>query len=237
VKLFWTAPEAAALAPFLAGQRCLGGFYPRRRRPLPARPRPSRAPGAAPIIILAASSYLIRGWGWDPRLNLHYQVPFLDEVAKLATLRWPIRLRWRPHPGDDADSVARYLARYPMLERSTASAEQDLTEAQILVTSPSSLALEALFTGLPVFVHDVPRWDDSATTVFAPARRFGVDRSLLELIAPLLEALAAGDPSALAPERALAERLFGPGGQPASVDDVVWSTDATTGVRLCARSI
>jgi hypothetical protein len=221
LKAVWSLPEADELAPSRPSQRMLGGFMPA------AAPSPPvvRVPvGARPVNVLVASSYWITGWSLDPRLTAHYQEPFLRQARELGALA--VNLRWRPHPGDDPEAVARMCAAFPELERSRGSVDDDLRWADVLATSVSSLIMEALDYQLPVFVHETPRWDDAHLEVFAGERRFGLAQTLLEALAPCLDALRRGDPALLEPERALRRRLLGPEGQPA---DVAVLCRATTG--------
>jgi hypothetical protein len=214
VKALWSLPEARALERFSPGQRCLGGYYPRPSPP-PVRRAPF-APGA-PIPVLVASNYLVNAWGFDPRMFEHYQEPLLHAAVEAQrALPWPIELRWRPHPDDDPERVERLRQAWPQFLPSVGSLDEDFRWARVLVTSMSSITIEALAYRLPVFVHEIPWWNQSLLAAFDPARRFGGARPLAELLGPCLEALVRGDAAALAPEAAFERALFGSGGQPAS---------------------
>jgi hypothetical protein len=211
-------PEVEVLAPF-STQRLIGACLP-RTRPEAVTRIPPRA--GEPVRILLASSYLVSGWSLDPRLNAHYQEPLLRQVDELRRLPHPVELRWRPHPGDDPAALARYAAMFPSLPRSTGSLDEDLRWAHVLATTVSSVTMEALYYDLPIFVHEVPRWDDSNLEVFEPARRFGLELSLSRAIVPCLTLLQRGDPELLAPERALRTRLLGPEGEPRDLGSLLW---------------
>lgn len=219
VKALWSRSEAETIAPLLPGQRCVGGFYPRPQPPTLTR-TPLR-PGER-AIVLVASSYLPRAWGSSPRLREHFQQPLLDEVLAALAIGLPLDLWWRPHPGDDPQLVDALLAAHPQLKRSVAPAiEDELTRCHVLVTSLSSVMIEGLFFGVPVFVHEVPGWDPSAFEAFDPQRRFGVRASFVELLKPCLKQLASSGDALLEPERAARRRMFGPGGEPASLVDLL----------------
>jgi hypothetical protein len=207
VKVFWSRYEAEVLGPLEPGQRCVGGFLP---RPLGEPSAPRWPEPGAPVPVLLASSYLPSGWGIDPRIVEHYQEPFLREALAVPG----VKLRWRPHPADDPVRIDRLCRRFPALERSVGTLEEDLAWARVLVTSVSSIIIEALFAGLPVFVHEVPFWEASVYGAFDEARRFGGRRRLVELLGPCLLGLARRDAEALAPEARARERLFGPSQRP-----------------------
>jgi hypothetical protein len=218
VKALWTLPEAAALARHRPRQRCVGGYCP---RPLPRTvARPPLGDGE-PARLLIISNYMVSSWGLDPRTYEAYQRPIL-RAALEAQARWPLTLRWRPHPADDPEWVARIAGELPGLERSSGELDADLRWCHVLVSSVSSSNLEALFYDVPVFVHEIPAWDHTWLESYDRGRLFGREHTLVEQLAPCLELLRAGDPRLLAPEQGMRRRLFGATGVPRSPGELVW---------------
>jgi hypothetical protein len=218
-KAMWTLPEAETVRAFRPGQHVEGGFLP-RPRPAPIE-RPPLSAGE-PVPVLLASNYLLAAFGWNPRAFEHYMEPLLDQVVRAKRDGLPVVLRWRPHPADDPEKIAALLSAFPEIERSRAAdLDEDLRWARVLVTSVSAVMMEAALYELPIFVHDVPRWDHSLLGSFAAERRFGAGSSLSQLLAPVLTLLQAGDPRALDHERALRKRLFGPSGAPRPLSELL----------------
>jgi hypothetical protein len=178
--------------------------------------------------VLVASAYIASAWGLDPRTHECYMQPMLDEAVALERLGVPVELRWRPHPADEPGRVARLRARYPQLQAASRTFEEDIAWAHVLVASVSSVILEALFYGVPVFVHDVPRWAEAMMEPFDDLRRFGHLHRLADLLPPVVTGLRAGDPKTLEPEARARVALFGPGERPRSYGDLVVTDRART---------
>jgi len=214
VKALWTDAEADVIRRIAPHQSVVGGFMPRRPPAIAVRATLERS---RPIRILVGSGYLSAGWALDPRARQHYQLPLLADVLASGDAIGPIHVRWRPHPGDDPALVRLYTERFPSLERSTEKhVEDDLRWCDLLVTSLSSVAIEALGFKIPVFVHQVPFWDWSAFAAFDPGRVFGITSTFREVAEPCVTLLRAGG-DALGPERATLRRLFSTGA-PRTID-------------------
>ena len=224
VKATWSAWEAEYLSRANVGQRLVGGHIPRpvtRAEPRPRLDRNRR------VRLLVASSYLPKAWGYDPRLFEHYQLPLLTAVREAALPARSFELRWRPHPGDDRLRIRQVLLSAPDFCLSADPLHADLAWCDVLITSVSSITLEALDHGIPVFVHDVPRWDELALALYHPSRRFRDGAELARALAACLEQLERDPASALEPERWMRRRLFGDAGRPLLVEELLSALRAT----------
>ncbi len=207
-KVYWTQSEARIVEALGLPQQCLGGYLPRT-----VPPSVGARPPSEELRVLVCSNYLTSEFGWSARAQAHYMAPLLREACAAAAAQRAV-VRWRPHPADDPAYVRRLLGEFPGVERSTASLEDDLRWAHVMVSSLSSVIIEGLFYGVAVFVHQVPRYDESVWGMFERERLFGLGRSLAEALAPCAALVRAGDARGLEPERALRRRMFGAGEQP-----------------------
>jgi hypothetical protein len=142
--------------------------------------------------------------------------PFEIELLRGATLlkaRHPdVEIRWRPHPSDDPREIADRLARFPMLERSTAaSLGDDLAWADVVVSYGGTTLGQAVRAGVPVIAHIVPEllpYPDMAAV--APDRRFFYAADLPDRFDRLCAAMAHDPAAAAAADRRLFDALFAP---------------------------
>jgi hypothetical protein len=125
--------------------------------------------------------------------------------------------------------VARLRARYPQLQAASRTFEEDIAWSHVLVASVSSVILEALFYGVPVFVHDVPRWAEAMMEPFDDKRRFGHLHRLADLFPPVVTGLRAGDLKTLEPEARARVALYGASERPRSYGELVVTDRERTG--------
>jgi hypothetical protein len=174
--------------------------------------------------VLIMSNYVHR----DARVGGRFpQWPLQSELlGVVAVLRQPFgdrcRFRWRPHPADDEAEVARALGRFEGLELSRGCPlGADTAWADVIVSSFSSAAFEALMADVPLFLHVTPGLRDfPAVTCFDRARRFFRAEEIRAPFADCIAALDDGDPVALEPERRARAALFGTAGEPSSLADI-----------------
>jgi hypothetical protein len=139
--------------------------------------------------------------------------PFLVEaIASLDAVRGAspgLSFRWRPHPADDPGIVGRVLEETPWLLRSEhAELVDDVDWADIVVTSVSSVFIEALFADLPVLLHVIPDIEGTAALDFVdPSRQFFYAKDGAARLAAVLEGLPKGE-DVLAPDRAALRGCF-----------------------------
>jgi hypothetical protein len=132
----------------------------------------------------------------------------------LAALDSSLVLRWRPHPADAPDAVARALARIPPVELSQGRPlAEDLDWCDVLVTSQSTALIEAILVGVPSFVHVTPEYERELGWV-APERAFFHAEDLVPRFARWMAALESGDPLANDADARARHALFGPTEKP-----------------------
>lgn len=215
----WTRADAASLEGF--GQKVVVAGMPRT---IIAHPRPAQRPVKNVLIM---SNYVHRDqktpWGFA-------LLPFQTELVRAAGLirnqvRSDLAFRWRPHPADDERMVEQTLSQHPGLELSRGRAlQEDADWADIILSSQSSVAVESLVAGVPVFVHVQPIPSASPHIgAFDPSRRFFWARELVPLFTACVQALERGDPDALEPERRARIALFGPTGEPPRLDTLLFA--------------
>jgi hypothetical protein len=214
----WTRADAASLEGF--GQKVVVAGMPRTVVP---RPRPAKRRVENVLIM---SNYVHRDqkapWGYP---LLPFQMELLRTVALIRSqVRNDLRFRWRPHPADDERMVERALEENPGIELSRGRAlQEDADWADIIFSSQSSVAIESLLAGVPVFVHVAPLPSASPhVNAFDAARRFWWARELVPRFASCVQAVERGDPDALAPERRARIALFGASGEPGRLDALLW---------------
>jgi hypothetical protein len=225
VKILWTELEATCLAAYEPDQQQRGGYVP---RPLPPRRPPRQRSADEPIRILVLSNYLSTPPGLDSMPFLCYQ-PALMHAVEVATraCRRPLELRWRPHPSDDPTLVAETARQHVALGLVVSHGSgapllaDDLSWADVLITSVSTSIVEALAHPIPILVHDIPSFETLGILgAVAEQRRFRNATELETRLPACLDAL--GGAEALAPEAALRRRLFGPTGEPRSLRELFW---------------
>jgi hypothetical protein len=202
--LSWTLEQAEWISRLGTNGHHVGGFAPLS----------TGAPGkrTARPRVLVLSSYM-----WDPLFPSYAK--FARRLADALTpwmqrLGDAIELRARLHPLDDVTRWENQFApaRAPTRTVGTTLAE-DLAWADVVITTPSSSAIDALLRGLPVLLHRGPLVEPH--TLFAtwpPERTFGDADELERRAAPLLAANVD-----LEPEKLLLRRCFGPSRRPRDV--------------------
>jgi hypothetical protein len=221
VKALWTVAEARGLAPYLPGQRCVGSFVP-RRPPAPQIVRPAHDPVRLLCLTNYVNGYTL-GYGRG-RLSLEcWQVAFFQALEEaIAALSVPCEVRWRPHPADVRSAVQANLERLPWVRLADGTLHENLAWADVVLTSVSSIIVEALAFPRPLFVQYAPLWDfDVAAGPFDPERRFQNGSELGPRLSRCIQALRAGDAAAFAPEALLRERLFGAARSPRPLADLL----------------
>jgi hypothetical protein len=160
-----------------------------------------------------------------------YQRELLEIPERLRTAvpDWPLEFRWRPHPAEMPELVRRAHGELEDIELSQArTLEEDLAWADLVVSAHSSAAAQAIFVGLPVFVHLRPELVDSPFTAYvSESRGFQSAQEAANGIVPCLRALADRDSEVLAPERQ-AQRALAGGPKPLGLFDAVsqWTADS-----------
>jgi hypothetical protein len=212
VRLFWTRPDkASARAP---GVHVNSGMPIRMRFPPRAR-RPRR--------ILIASSYAhrdqdvffgfpVRGGPQRYPLSVYQRemlgiIPILRERSRDGGLEF----RWRPHPADNEIETRAAFSECTGVELSRGrSLEEDAEWADIILSSSSTLVIETMFAGVPVFVHALPElWSIPATSFVAPGRIFFYAEDGARHIANWIDRFGADPSEGLEPERRARALLFG----------------------------
>ena len=214
----WTRADAATMEGF--GQKVVVAGMPQTVVPR-TRPAKRRVEN-----VLIMSNYVHRDqrrpWGY------HF-LPFQTELVRTAGLirsqvRDYLRFRWRPHPADDEAVVQETLRANPGIELSRGRAlQEDVDWAEIVISSQSSVAIESLLAGVPVFVHIQPPSPEAPYILaFDASRRFFWARESVPLFAACVRAMESGDPAALEPERRTRVALFGPSGEPPRLDALLF---------------
>lgn len=211
----WSRADARVLEPL--SQPCVVAGMPRitavRREPRSERTHR----------VLFMSNYLHVGYRTEGRHPLlPFQFAFLHAAVETVNRLGRAAVRWRPHPADDKDAIAKALSTSPGLERSSPNAElaEDLGWADVVVCSPSSSLFQALLVDVPVFLHLTPEYAVTPAADFMhDSRTFFRAEELVPKLAACLQQLEAKAADALAPERAARTALFGPTGTPLSFSE------------------
>jgi hypothetical protein len=180
---------------------------------LPAAPPRIGALGHGNILIL--TNYFHRNiavpHGGTKRAPYQRELLAIPELLRAALPSWPLDFRWRPHPAEIPELVDRAYAGLEDVKLSKGRPlEEDLEWADLIVSAHSSAAVQAMFVGLPVFVHLRPEMVDSPFTAYASeSRAFRSAPEAVERIVPCLRALANDDPDVLAPEHQARLALVG----------------------------
>jgi hypothetical protein len=135
----------------------------------------------------------------------------LVEAAFLAARASPgLTLRLRNHPSHRVDEHPRFAACRGGVEISANSLAEDLSWADLILFSHSTVANEAFLQGVPVWQWLPLRFNGSALTEVLPIPRFG---SVPDLRRGFLAALEAGGPSppSASDRDAATSALFAPG--------------------------
>lgn len=194
----------------------------------------------APRRLLLLSNYVHVDWQRAGFPFEPFQLLLLDALAAVKSAAGEqLSYRWRPHPNDDADAVARALSRAPFLEtRRTSTLEEDLEWADVVVSSPSSTTYQALSAGVPVFVHCPPGLRPLPDIkAICETRKFFYPSELEQRLGQCIAQLEAGSFDALAPERRALKRLFPVTPQPlfhclmADQRRRLWSSEVPDGTR------
>jgi hypothetical protein len=155
----------------------------------------------------------------------------IPERLRAALHEWLLDFRWRPHPAELPDLIDEAYADLQDVELSQGRAlEDDLAWADLIVSAHSSAAAQAMFVGLPVFVHLQPDMVASPFTAYvSEARGFQSAEEAVTRIVPCLRALASGDPDVLTPEQR-AQRVLAGGPRPRGLFDAVCQRTAASHV-------
>ena len=188
-----------------------------------APPRPG-ATGHRNILIL--TSYFHRNavvpHGGTKRAPYQREILAIPDRLRAELPDWPLSFRWRPHPAEVPDLVQRAHADLHDVELSLGRPlEHDFAWADLIVSPHSSAAAQAIFVGVPVFVHLLPDMIDSPFTRYvSDSRAFQSTEEAVTRIVPCLRSLANRDPEALAPEHQAQQALAG-GPSPRGLYDAV----------------
>ncbi len=210
IQCVWTEADAAAFE--AVGARAIAAGMPRRMIHRTKR-RPARN-------VLLMTNYCHRDacsagvWPYEP-----FQRELLRVSALLRERVPELVFRWRPHPSDAPSVIERGHREFPDLTLSLGTKlDDDLSWADLVVTSTSTTVFESLFAEVPVFVHVLPALENAPTLAsLSPARRFFYATDVVDRIVGCLARLDADDPDLLAPEVASRAALFGPSLEPTSI--------------------
>jgi hypothetical protein len=215
VRLAWTTADALATAG--PGVRTIVSGMPLRFRLPPRARRPRR--------ILLASGYVHRDaewiFGFPGATNRYPHRVFQAELLALvpllrSRLGSDLEFRWRPHPSDIHAQLEADLARLDRVELSRGRPfEDDAAWADVMVSSLSTIVIEAIFAGIPVFVHVLPEADGlPATRHLAPSRVFFHAEDGARVIAEWATRFGDEPLLGLEPEERSRVTLFGETGEP-----------------------
>jgi hypothetical protein len=203
-RFVWTETDAAGLRP--TGQKTVVAG-------LPAAPPRVGALGHRDILILTSYFHrdIVVPHGGTKRAPQQRELLAIPERLRAALPDWLLEFRWRPHPAEMPDLVARAYADLEDVELSQGrQLEDDLAWADLIVSVHSSAVAQAMFVGLPVFVHLRPEMVDSPFTAYvSESRAFQSADEAVARIVPCLCALAERDPKVLAPEYQAQRALAG----------------------------
>ena len=119
-----------------------------------------------------------------------FQTEILDVIRCLREMgHHDLEFRWRPHPADTDSEIQRDLSALPNVELSRGRAlVEDASWADLIVSSNSTVVVETMFAGVPVFVQLLAELQGlPATSFLAPDRIFFHSREGARLIARWLE--------------------------------------------------
>ncbi len=205
----WSRSDARTLLPL--GENVLVTGLPART----VKPHVRRE--GSPPRLLVMSNYTHR----DSRLGGRFLWGGMqDEVLAVVPLvragSPQLRVRWRPHPADDALEIKRSLARLDDVELSRASSlDDDLDWADLVITTTSAVMFECIMRDIPMFVHAAPElWNLPATEFVDPERIFFYASDGAQKVAAVLDEFLSRSPLLLDPERRARRILFGRRGEP-----------------------
>jgi len=212
----WTNSDREAVRP--TGQACIAAGMPRPTIAPRTRPRAGRR-------VLIMSSYLHRDSQVGGRFPLlaaqHELLSIVDAFTPSG-----VTFRWRPHPADNPEAVAKAHREHAKMELSVgAPLERDLEWADAVITVHSSAMFEALFADVPVFLQAQPDlWGTAATDCLDPARVFYWASDGVAVLKTCLARLELAGDQELEPERRALRHLFGATCEPrtvrAAVDEI-----------------
>jgi hypothetical protein len=214
-RFVWTRTDAAGLRP--TGQRTLVAG-------LPAAPARIGTPGHRNILLLTNYFHrdIVVPYGGTKLAPYQRELLAIPERLRLELPDWLLDFRWRPHPTEMPNLIRRAYADLEDVELSQGCPlEDDLAWADLIVSAHSSVAAQAMFAGVPVFVHLRPEIADSPFTAYvSESRAFQSTQEAVTRIVPCLRALAKRDPNVLTPERQAQQALTG-GPKPLRLYDAV----------------
>lgn len=212
--LAWTTVEEALLAGLGTNGRVIGGFMPRR---IPLAPE-SRTRGRR---VLVTTNYLAIN---ETVLRKHrkYAVRLADGVNALPDrLGVDVTIVLRPHPAERLELWKEMLDPRIVLSNDGPLSEA-LADASLVIASPSSAVLEALFYRVPVLLHHGPVIEPGTLfALFPRERRFATTEELCERSEALLRS---GDAAC---ELGILEQCFGRELQPRRVLDILRNGDTS----------
>ena len=185
--------------------------------PVPRRlPRPK---GTGKPRILLMSNYMHR----ESAMSQTGFDAYLDELLDVIRLRADrYAFRWRPHPADVPDSVSLAARSLPAEVSRERRLVEDLAWADVVISTRSSVAAEALLFDLPVLLHITPNIEDGPLArPFARERRFFLSSEGAEKLDLIIRSLS--DPNLLAPENRTRAMLFGPTRTPRTLAEAIES--------------
>lgn len=173
--------------------------------------------------LLLATNYLHRDYSLDGFFPYELYLCDLLNLASRLHEEWPgqFLVRWRPHPAE----VAQVEAGRSRLQTSGVSFSpnttlgEDLAWCDGILSTMSSVAVEALAWNKPVFLHVLPRFAKTAyARAFATERKFFSNEEALSRLADCF--LLARRPE-LKPERLARRNFFGPGARPEPFESIL----------------
>jgi hypothetical protein len=161
-----THADAAAVAPLNRRTVVAGMPLPKRMAPRATGPRQRR--------LLFISNYAHRDWSY---LGGSHLLPLQDELLSLASKfrarEVPLDFRWRPHPADVPEQVAAAAQKAGLTDVSQGvrPLQEDLAWADLVVSAPTTAVYDALFAGVPVFLHLTPDLERTAVARWTHVNR------------------------------------------------------------------
>jgi hypothetical protein len=181
-----------------------------------------RTRSAQPKCVLVMSSYLHRDYVGVRDLDL-FERELVDFMAHLRSSPSTshLQVRWRPHPGSLDSKLRPHAERLSALGVQVSrgrTLEQDVSEADLVVSNMSTVVAESVLTGLPVFVHVMPlHWDAPASDFVHESRRFFLASDGHRLVENYLVKCRSEGPET-SPEAYMLEQLFGSRLRPLPLD-------------------
>src|ERR1700690_28765 len=158
VRCVWCIPDAKGVAQL--GQQTIVAGMPRLIRRKAPRASPARN-------ILLISNYLHR----DDKLGevFAFEAFLYEFLATVDVIRASFgerfRFLWRPPPADNDRAIQRFLGRLSGVELSRGRAlADDVAWSDVVISSLSSAAVEALFAGVPIFIQPMPMFAEWPVT-------------------------------------------------------------------------